>query len=366
MSKDDVFYDPRGAWRHRSAVKMRSLESEMNATVPPLHRHSTATTRSGVSVDANVPNMPGVPAKLLAERLQAASNMQNGAEPSKRIKPAGITAYTVNNKWDSHFVLAPASAVEAQNALSQLQSELETGRAGPSWSRLHDDHAPGLNTPPLSSVDGSQSWNDIERARQMSAATAIHVTEPLWKRYGRERRTFNEARFQSKWTNVRDRPVNLLPADFVSHMHSEIHQQNAVQSPTIPHPSGDRQADASPPLVSASESGKDSDDAVEHTNVRSVPRPYGKPVARSSTRQFRSKITLNKDSRRKHNLFPHVSVRAKRNTGNLSLAALSSMITQAPKNKKRMDKMLKMPDLFHAYKPPRLARRKPFGSLGIS
>ena len=131
-------------------------------------------SRSGAVASANVPNAQRIPASLLAHHYSHHTNithqgdggaggrgLRNGfAAPT--VKASDVTAYTVNRKWDSHFVLAPDSAVQVQNTFVQLQRR--GGGGGASWSRLRDDYIPRMQLPGGMGVGGPPEVNGTQRA----------------------------------------------------------------------------------------------------------------------------------------------------------------------------------------------------------
>ena len=379
VAKSDVFYDPRGLWRHRSAVSMRALERELSATVPALHRQPTGSSRSGTQHNANVPNATGIPASLVAHhsthhavnpdaaKNQAREAATKGRPAKAQAAPAGVTAYTVNSKWDSHFVLAPASVVQAQNTFARLQEHSGVSSAGAAaWSRLNDDHVPSMQLPP-GLIGDSRANSQLEHAQRAAAAmaqTPVHVTEPLWQKYGQQRKTFREARHHSKWSDVRDKPVSMLPADFVHHMQAEMqHQFQQRQSPVTTEVEGQDISE-----LDADELSFNTESEVTGHDVPAPRRRYGQPksMVRSRTTRRASSDSIRSQLQRKHNLLPEVGgIASRRKPESMSVAALSSSLIQAPKSRRKLEKMLRMPASFQGYRPPRLARRKPFGSLGI-
>lgn len=383
VAKSDVFYDPRGLWRHRSAVSMRALERELSATVPALHRQPTGTSRSGTQQNANVPNATGIPASLVAHhsthhavnpdaaKQQAKETAKGHPSKAHAAAPAGVTAYTVNGKWDSHFVLAPASVVQAQNTFARLQEHSGVGGTGAAaWSRLNDDHVPSMQLPP-GLIGDSRANLQLEQAQRAAAAmaqTPVHVTEPLWQKYGQQRKTFREARHHSKWSDVRDKPVSMLPADFVHHMQAEMQrQQQFHQTRQSPVTTETDEQDASE--LDVDEQSYITESEVTGNDAPAPRRRYGQPkttLIRSRTTRRASSESVRSQLQRKHNLLPEVGgIASRRKPESMSVAALSSSLIQAPKSRRRLEKMLRMPASFQGYRPPRLARRKPFGSLGI-
>ena len=203
LHRDKLFEDPRKhhgsyAWVHHSVAIARNSIASGSMSVKPLHRTSTGYSGSGLHRDVNVPNH-AIPIDALNAILRKSGKTYNWDQVQNKnnstsvapelaeasLHPGRVPAkmtplklFTINQKWDSHFVLAPKQAVDAQNTYAMAARE---SAISDTWS----------------SVDDGLVVSSLPEAKTSAARLRVTTTAPIWVKH-----TTPNYRYREKWFSV--------------------------------------------------------------------------------------------------------------------------------------------------------------------
>ena len=205
LQRDRLFEDPRKhhgsyVWVHHSVSIASNSIASRSVSVKPLHRTNAGYSGSGLQHDVNVPNHD-IPVEALNEILRTSGKTYTWDQVQNRNSssvipelgevtshpgriPAKMTSlqlFTINQKWDSHFVLAPKQAVDAQNTYAMAARETPIADT---WS----------------SVDNGLVVSSLPEAKTSAARLRVTTTAPIWVKDMKR-----NYRFREKWFSVQDK-----------------------------------------------------------------------------------------------------------------------------------------------------------------
>ena len=182
LSEDPLRYHGAYTWVHHSLIIAKNHVAVNSKSIKPLHRTSAGYSGSGLQRAVNIPNQ-SIPIGTLDTILrksgknytwnQVHNKIKSNASEFADAKPRNgrvaanmtpLQLFTINQKWDSHFVLAPKQTVDAQNtyAMAACKSPIAD-----TWS----------------SVDNGLVVSSLPEARTSAARLRVTTTAPIWVKH---------------------------------------------------------------------------------------------------------------------------------------------------------------------------------------
>lgn len=234
LVEDSLKFHGAYAWVHRSFSIARNHVSARSKCVKPLHRANTGYSGSGLPRNVNVANQ-SIPVDALNMILRKSGKNYNWDHVHNKIvnntpdladtnaHPGRISAkvtplqlFTINQKWDSHFVLAPKQAVDAQNTYAMAAHKTPIADT---WS----------------SVDNGLVVSSLPEARTSAARLRVTTTAPIWVKH-----VTPNYRNREKWFSVQGKHTFTIASEGYRPMASagvvQRKTRSALSSPTIRNP----------------------------------------------------------------------------------------------------------------------------------